>query len=379
MKHKHQRTSHGCLFTTVILIVLTGAILYAGIQIPKTVSNKFGPPSRDLNIYQIYKYSIDLLLQEKDLTTPVQTNSAEAEFAISLGESVNSVASRLQEMGLIRSADAFTTYLIYTGLDKGIQSGNYQLNSGWTPVEVARKLQDSTPVNGTLVILPGWRMEEIAASLPTSGLSITPEDFLSAAQNPKGLDAIPTGLPRGASLEGYLFPDSYQVKRDATPDGLLNVILNKFDDQLTPALRKGFKKNNLTLHQAVILASIVQKESVHEDEQPEIASVFINRLALGMNLESDPTVQYAVGFDSDHNTWWKNPLTAKDLKIGSPYNTYQNPGLPPGPIANPGLSALTAVASPAQTDYLYFRSRCDQSGYHVFAQTYQQHLQNACE
>ena len=109
---------------------------------------------------------------------------------------------------------------------------------------------------------------------------------------------------------------------------------------------------------------------------PRIASVFLNRRAIGMKLDSDPTVQYALGFNND--TWWTNPLSLADLQVDSPYNTYLNPGLPPGPICNPGLAALKAVAFPEQTPYFYFRAACDHSGRHLFAETFEQHKSNAC-
>ena len=128
----------------------------------------------------------------------------------------------------------------------------------------------------------------------------------------------------------------------------------------------------------MILASIVEREAVVEDEMPLIASVFMNRLANDMNLAADPTIQYALGFNRDQGTWWTNPLSLDDLKLPSSYNTYENPGLPPGPICSPGLAALQAVAAPAQTPFLYFRADCDGSGRHLFAESFQEHLDNAC-
>jgi UPF0755 protein len=148
---------------------------------------------------------------------------------------------------------------------------------------------------------------------------------------------------------------------------------------LTADLRAGFARQNLSVYQAVTLASIIQREAVKADEQPRIASVFLNRLAVaGMHLETDPTIQYALGFDAEANTWWRSPLSLDDLEVNSPYNTYHNPGLPPGPICSPSLSALQAVAYPAQTPYFYFRARCDGSGLHSFSETFEQHVQNAC-
>jgi UPF0755 protein len=143
-------------------------------------------------------------------------------------------------------------------------------------------------------------------------------------------------------------------------------------------MRQGFQKQGLSLYQAVTLASLVEKEAIIPDEQPVIASVFYNRLAAGMRLESDPTVQYALGYNQDMKTWWTNPLTSDDLLVDSPYNTYAVAGLPPGPITSPGLSALQAVAEPATTGYYFFRARCDGTHRHVFAVTLDEQIQNAC-
>ena len=176
-----------------------------------------------------------------------------------------------------------------------------------------------------------------------------------------------------------MLPDTYTIKREATSSEILVIMLQNFDQQLTEDIRNGYKRQGLTLSQAVTLASIIQKEAVAPDELPIIASVFYNRLHSGMKLESDPTAQYALGYDLAQETWWKNPLKANDLKVDSPYNTYVRVGLPPGPICAPGLAALTAVAFPAQTPYYYFRARCDGSGAHNFATTYAEHVNNACQ
>jgi len=156
------------------------------------------------------------------------------------------------------------------------------------------------------------------------------------------------------------------------------VLILEFNAHLSTDLLAGFEQQGLTLEQAVILASIVQREAMVSDEGPMIASVFYNRLAAGMKLDSDPTVQYAVGYNQSQATWWTNPLSFADLETISAYNTYQNFGLPPAPISNPGLAALQAVAAPADSPYYYFRALCDGSGKHVFAVTFEEHLQNAC-
>jgi UPF0755 protein len=284
----------------------------------------------------------------------------------------------LEEAGLISSAGAIQNYLVYSGLDKTIQAGEYRLSPRMTPLEIAHVLQDATPEEVTFNVLPGWRAEEIAASLPTSGMTFTPEELIAVVSKPKADNPLRSELPEGASLEGFLYPGSYQVKRNISPQAFVDLMVDQFRAHLSDELRMGFERQNLSLYQAVTLASIVQREAVIADEMPTIASVFINRLQAGMKLDSDPTVQYAIGFNPEQNTWWTNPLSTNDLQFNSPYNTYLNWGLPPGPIANPSLEALQAVANPAQTPYYFFRAACDGSGKHAFVETLEEQVRNAC-
>jgi UPF0755 protein len=245
-----------------------------------------------------------------------------------------------------------------------MQSGDFTLSPAQSALEMAYALMDATPSEVPFAILAGWRLEEIAESLPTSGLRIAPEVFLAEAQR--------------RNLEGYLLPGVYSTPRTATAKTLLDGLSAAFEAALTPELRAGFDNQGLTMNEAVRLASIVERETVVVDEMPLIASVFFNRLAIGMKLETDPTVQYAVGYNEDQSTWWTNPLSVADLKFDSPYNTYLYPGLPPGPICSPSPEALRAVAFPAQTPYYYFRAACDGSGRHNFAETYEEHVGNEC-
>jgi UPF0755 protein len=309
---------------------------------------------------------------------PNDPNGVEKPFRVELGDSPAVITARLQKEGLVPDGEAMRDYLVYAGLDKTLQAGDYQLSPRMSPLEIAQALQDATPSEVTFNILPGWRMEEVAAALPTSGLGFTPEAFLAAVAEPQASSPLRAELPEGASLEGFLLPDSYQVKRNLSPQAFVSTIAENFRTKISADLREGFSVNNLNLYQATTLASIVQREAVVEEEMPLIASVFMNRLQAGMKLEADPTVQYAAGYNPAQNTWWTNPLSQNDLQIASPYNTYINWGLPPGPISNPGLAALQAVAFPAQTPYYFFRSACDGSGKHVFAETLEQHVGNAC-
>lgn len=375
------------------LAILGGICLGAGLlawgawNLPVWAASRFGPASPVLEPTQRIYLSARLLIQSNDLLQPVDPNGQPRPFQVALGESPTEIANRLEQEGLIHNARALRDYLVYAGLDTSLQAGEYQLSPAGSPLAIALQLQDATPSQVTFNILPGWRMEEIAAALPTSGLEFSAAELLNTASLPGDLatsDASPAlssllvELPAGSSLEGFLFPGSYTINRTINAQEFVTELVENFANQLGAELRQGFERQGLSLFQAVSLASIIQREAIVEEEMPMIASVFLNRLSAGMKLDADPTVQYAIGFNAEQNTWWTVPLSAADLAISSPYNTYQNLGLPPGPIANPGLKALQAVALPAQTPYYYFRAACDGSGRHTFAETYEQHLQNAC-
>jgi UPF0755 protein len=368
------------LILTLAAIILVGLVaLIAGVSsLPSQAEKIYGPPGVHLSRQRLFLYSALLLWQKNDLTLPVDPLGVEHSFTVAQGESTTSVIERLRSESLIKNAGALRTYLYYTGLDVSLQAGDYQLSPAMTPIEIAQKMQDATPTQVTFQIMAGWRIEEVAAALPTSGLSITPEEFLATAHTRPPGYSFTSELPRPVSLEGFMFPDAYVLSRNISVEDFIQTILDRFEEKTTKDIRKGFTRQGLSLLEGITLASIVQKEAMHEDEMPTIASVFYNRLAANMKLDTDPTVQYALGYDTQHKTWWTNPLSLDDLKVDSPYNTYLNKGLPRGPIANPGLAALKAVAFPASTAYYYFRAACDNSGYHVFSETYNEHLKKAC-
>ncbi len=378
-KRKASPVLASCFLPLVGLALLLLVILAVTVMsVPGQALDKFGPPSPGLSSTQRYLLSARLLLKANDLLQPADPAGTNQAFKVEIGEPTPTLIGRLYQQGLIRDPDAFRYYLTYTGLDTSLQAGQYSLSPAMTAVQIAQAMQDATPAQVTFPILAGWRLEEIAAALPTSGLKIAPDEFLAAVYQHPARYAFLNDLPASASIEGFLFPDSYELPRSLNASGLVEAALSRFDEQLTPELKDGFTAQGLSVYQAVILASIVQREAVLEEEMPTIASVFYNRLAAGARLAADPTVQYSLGKVSGSGSWWKNPLSVEDLKFDSPYNTYVYAGLPPGPISNPGLAALRAVAFPAQTHYYYFRALCDGSGKHAFAQTYEEHLQNAC-
>ncbi len=365
----------------VILLIFSCVSLLLGVwlveSVPSRAAQIFGQPASNLGLPQRWNLSLRLLLAQDALTRPADPDGVERKFTVELGEAVDSVAFRMEDEGLIRSAEAFRNFLIYAGLDTGLQAGEYQLSPAWPAVELAYRLQDATPTQIRFVVLAGWRAEEIAAALPTSGLTITPDAFLQAVKRPAQVK-LPEELRGVKRLEGFLYPGTYELKRDMDVNGLLTLLTAEFAAQVDADWRAAVEARGLTLEEAVILASIIEREAVEDEESPLIASVFHNRLQAGMRLESDPTVQYALGWQEAAQTWWKNPLTLDDLQVESLYNTYRNAGLPPGPICNPGQAALQAAAYPVESPYYYFRARCDGSGLHAFAVTFDEHLQNAC-
>ncbi|MBN8657953.1 MAG: endolytic transglycosylase MltG [Anaerolineae bacterium] len=358
------------IVVTLIFSCIFGLIYY----VPARASLLYGPPANGLSISDRIEYATRLLSHGRLLTTPVNVNGIAQPFRVEPGETVSSIAERLQSLGLISDAQAFFDYAVYTGIDLTIQSGNFTLSPAQSIIDIAQTLQKFSPTDATLVILPGWRIEEIAASLPTSGLSIDPDAFLAGANNPPQVLAF----AEPASMEGFFFPDTYTLPRETTLDQLLDVIGRNFTSKLTTDIQNGFAAQNLSIYQAVTLASIVEREAIHSEEASLIASVYLNRIAIGMKLDADPTIQYALGYQFDTGSWWKSPLALTDLEVISPYNTYLNNGLPPTPISNPGIEALMAVAYPQTSTYYFFRAACDGSGYHVFAETFEEQLANGC-
>lgn len=372
-----KRTGRGLLFFLLVIACLgCGLIAFLTIGVQQA-SLGLGPPAPGLDPIQRTALSLYLVASEPLLNGPAGDSTVSYDLAVAPGESAGDVAARLQREGVIHNAALLRAYLRYRGLDVGIKAGDYSLRGSMSIRQLAEALQTALPDESGLTIPEGWRAEQIADSLPQEGLAFGSTEFLSAASSrPEGL-SFSDELPDGVLLEGFLFPDTYSLSPTTTAPEFVRLMLEDFDARVTSDLRQGFISHGLSLYQAVTLASIVEREARVPDERPLIASVFLNRLTAEMNLDADPTVQYALGRQADGN-WWKAPLESSDLAFDSPYNTYVYPGLPPGPISNPGLDALRAVAFPAESDYLYFRALCDGSGLHAFANTFEEHLQNAC-
>ena len=375
-----KNSSLGCLFFLGLFAVLVILAFIGVSSLLARTEETFGQPSPSLNALQRAQLGLRLGWQAEALLRPLDSGADSQVFSVPLDEPTGSILGRLQAAGLLRDAQLFSDYLVYRGLDTQLQAGEYELSAAMNAPQIAQALLDPTPGLVTLSILPGWRLEQIAASLPSSGLELSPSDFLlAAARVPTGFDFL-ADLPSGINLNGYFLAGSYEeLGRELGADSLVSRLLAAgLGAQLTEEIQAGITGQGLNLHQALTIASIVERESVLDEEMPLIASVFLNRVHQGIKLEADPTVQYAIGYDAASQSWWINPLLSGHLSTDSPYNTYLYGGLPPGPIASPSIQALRAVAFPTPSDYLFFQAACDGSGAHVFAYTYEEHLANNC-
>lgn len=336
-----------------------------------------------LNIAQRIYLQVYLDSRTEELAQPAGSGNLPVSFSIAPGETADSIVANLAAAGLLNDTELFGNYVRYHGLDSGLEAGDFLLSPQMTIPELAEALTEGKLREIDLRLLEGWRMEEMANYLATvNAAQIDADEFLAIARRQapfdlSGYDFL-ASLPPEATLEGFLFPDTYRVPPDADAAYLVDKMLQNFGSRVTPAMRQAYGFYGLNLREAVTLASIVEREAVVHEERPLIANVFLNRISQEMKLEADPTVQYALGYDAASGKWWKNPLTLDDLAFDSPYNTYVAPGLPPGPIANPGLASLQAVAEPAQTDYIFFVVDCTAvtPGSHVFSVTYEEHLAN---
>jgi UPF0755 protein len=321
-----------------------------------------------------------------ELQRPAGTDNTPVTFVVQPGETAAEVARRLQEAGLISDAELFRRYLQYKGMDAGLEAGTYTLRQTMTIPEIAEALQSGRRPERVLTVREGLRLEEVAATVAAQ-TGIPEADFIALATTgwrETDLKDYPflADLPPEATLEGYLFPETYRLPEEVTAYDVVARMLATFDARVTEEMRLSAANQGLTVHQLVTLASLVEREAVIPEERPIIASVFLNRLRNGWLLNADPTVQYALGYDERTGTWWRR-LYFDELGVNSladidhPYNTYRYPGLPPGPICSPGLASIQASAFPAQTDYFYFIADCHKNdGSHLFARTEEEHNAN---
>ncbi len=309
----------------------------------------------------------------------------EIEFTIPAGTSSAEIANILEENGLIRNALIFSAYLKYKNIGTGFQAGTYAMTPGTDIQDIIARLNagDTVKEETIRVTIPeGYTVRQAIAALVEAGFSEEsllevlndPAQFAvdSSGDQPMRAAQIPNGDQYRFPMEGYLFPETYEFPKDVTAYDALKRIAQELDKKLS-TLPEGWEaqleKNGVTFHELLTIASLVEREVVADAERALVAGVIYNRLEAKMPLQIDATVQYL--FDEQ-----KERLLEKDLQVESPYNTYLNAGLPPGPIASPGLASIEAALYPEASEYLFYVTKKDGTGEHYFGKTYEEHLQN---
>ena len=282
------------------------------------------------------------------------------------GSGTAAIARRLADAGVVTDVNTFRLALWVTGQGRRLQAGEYRFDHPLSARQVAEKIGRGEVYVHPITFREGLTIKQMAELYESRGFGPA-KDFVEAAKNVALVQAID---PAAKDLEGYLFPDTYALPRRATADQLVARMVASFTKALTPDLIEKATANGQSVRQLVTLASIVEKETGKAEERPMVAAVYANRLKIGMGLQCDPTVIYALERAGRFN----GNLTREDLQFDSPYNTYRYAGLPPGPIAAPGRASLEAAADPASVPYLYFVSRND--GSHAFASTLDEHNRN---
>jgi UPF0755 protein len=295
--------------------------------------------------------------------TPVRAvDAAPQPLVVPQGSSAEAIGRQLADLGLVRHSLVFRLLVLVRGVGGSLKAGEYSLEGPMSLDQIVDVLARGEVVRNEVTFPEGLNAVETSEIVGARGLSA--DAFLQATKNVALIQDLD---PDASDLEGYLFPDTYDIPRTADPVGVLvGRMVQRFRDVMAPELPRIVEKK-LTVRQVVTLASLVERETARPEERPRIAAVFLNRLRKGMLLQTDPTVIYALRLAGK----WDGNIRRDDLQIDSPYNTYRYPGIPPGPIANPGRGALLGVIEPLDVKDLYFVSRND--GTHQFSETLAQH------
>jgi UPF0755 protein len=300
------------------------------------------------------------------LTTPFAAAAGEQFVEIPQGESTAGIGRRLVEAGVVRDPLTFRLAVRAFARGRSLKAGEYRFEGSLTPAEVIERLARGDVYLIPLTFPEGLTAAEMAVLFAQSGLG-SADAFVEAARDPSPITHLD---PKADTLEGYLFPDTYSLPRTIAAKALVARMVKRFTTVFDEDLRRKASATGLTVRQVMAIAALVEKETARADERPLVAAVYRNRLRIGMPMQADPTVIYAL----KRAGRWNGNIRKGDLMFDSPYNTYRYPGLPPGPIASPGRAAIEATISPAKVDYLYFVSRND--GSHAFASTLTEHNRN---
>ena len=367
-----RKTDAAILLALMVILLIAGAVYVFLFQLPKAVEEDFGEPDENLSWLKRTTLAIELLRNRKELLASTNSEDKAKVFTISAGDRASTVAHNLEDQDLISDEQAFINYLVYKGYDTSIQQGEFDMETGLAPVEIAAYLIEQQKV---ITVWRGYRLEEVAEAV-ASKTTISAAEFLAMAQNPADYGII-SFLPIDNGLEGFLYPQNYAIKREnLTAFELITAMLLKMESVVTPEMMRGFEKQGISVLEAFTMASMIERETTDDSEMAKMASVFYNRRDVEMMFQSDPTVQYALRNNTGTRDWWPNITQADYTSVVSPYNTYLNTGFPPGPICMPSEAALWAVAKPEETEYYYFRS-CPDDTFHQFSATHTEH-ENAC-
>jgi len=282
---------------------------------------------------------------------------AKSNFVVPRGQAVSVIASRLKDGGLVKSSIVFRWVVKQEGLENKLQSGSFKLSPNMTPAEIALKLTQGTD-DVWVTILEGWRREQVATSLAEHDLnSFDSLEFLNLT----------------IGQEGKIFPDTYLFAKESTAATVYQAIQSNFEKKVELGLAKEIGQSDRNFDDALIMASLVEREAKGYEEMRHVAGILWNRYDIGMALQTDATLQYVKGYDAQTESWWESP-TGADKTIDSPFNTYLNSGLPPYPISNPGLEAIEASLNPLDTEDLYYLH--DRSGAIHYGQNLEEHNAN---
>ncbi len=295
-------------------------------------------------------------------------NNRSVYIEIEPGTSGQEIGQTLHEQSLIRSVLAWNLWTRWQSLqdqEGGFLAGTYRVSPSDPLGAIALSIWQGDVVQRSITIPEGWAIQQMSALVESEGIG-TAEEFIAATRDIPYTEFpwLPAQLPH---LEGFLYPDTYQITEETTPSDLVIQMVTRFEDIALPIYEQGEDQSPYSFLDWVTLASIVEREAVISEERPTIANVFARRLRLDMPLGADPTVEYALGIQQTQD----QPLTLTDVQTDSPYNTYLYPGLPPTPIASPGVASLNASLNPGNTEYLYFMARYD--GTHIFSRTLAEH------
>jgi len=294
------------------------------------------------------------------LLWPQLNSENSTKISISKGSTLIDVSNQLFDQRIIKNKKSFILAVKTLGYEKDLPAGKFLIEEATTNYCIIKKIVNSVALSKKMTILEGWSVNDIALELE-SKFNIKKDSFLKAVKSRR---LLRNWKIDSNSFEGYLFPDTYLLPEDASPEDVINKMVFEYNNNITPEMRTRMAEINLSENEVLTLASIIEGEAIFDSERPRISGVYHNRLKKRMRLQADPTIQYIIK-DSPRR------LLNKDLKIESPYNTYLNYGLPPGPINNPGIESIKAALYPEDVDFLFFVARGD--GYHTFTRTEKEH------